>query len=310
MDSASQLYEYLDKDVVSMLKVFKENEKVMKDYKIIGNKFGTTLVIRFEKPCVDTLESPHQPRHRYHKSPSAASRDYRRSSEKHACVFNTQMNGQDYYNCNMGQVSMPLSNMVINGEAISNRVLSKHTVTEDIISAVHESSSLMDSPPMKDTSANSFESETLIKPIVEYNDGKNIDDFGSVENWDQELNEQFQDASNDVLCSMESDSYKKYEKNIHDKTRNTLYYKFIKDPRIDRKQILGITDDLILDLNYESLRVDVITPARSDYIDKKRLSEEWGDHEVNRQQFSGVIHLFENALSNIVKDQQRKLGSV
>ena len=47
MDNETRLEDYIGKDVVHMLEFIKENENMRLDYKLIGNDYGMTLVLRF-----------------------------------------------------------------------------------------------------------------------------------------------------------------------------------------------------------------------------------------------------------------------
>ena len=42
--------DYLNEEVVSMLKCLKHNGKQLFDYKIMGNEHGTTIALRFCQP--------------------------------------------------------------------------------------------------------------------------------------------------------------------------------------------------------------------------------------------------------------------
>ena len=97
---------------------------------------------------------------------------------------------------------------------------------------------------------------------------------------------------------------KKYEENIMQTARNQSYHEFIRDGRDGRKHVLGMTDDLILDLDYTTLRVNVIRSMDWEYQHILDVSKSW--QRVTTDTFAGVIHLFESALDNIVNDERRK----
>ena len=80
MANPLEICDYLTKDVVNILSLFKEDNKELLHYKIIGNNTGTSLIIKFRQPCMETRDPVHSTAK--HKSPSNVKRDYQRSSER------------------------------------------------------------------------------------------------------------------------------------------------------------------------------------------------------------------------------------
>ena len=126
------------------------------------------------------------------------------------------------------------------------------------------------------------------------------------ENWDEDLkdNTNQTDCMKEVVVPSDNERQEKYEENIQQMTRNQTYHEFIRDRRNGRKHVLGMTDDMILDLDYTTLRLNVITRSDWEYHHILEISKSW--ERVTPKSFSGVIHLFESSLENIVHDQRRK----
>ena len=61
MQNDIEVCSYLDKDVVNLIKLFRDDKKVLNDYKLIGNKFGATLVLHFIKPPSEHHDMPATP---------------------------------------------------------------------------------------------------------------------------------------------------------------------------------------------------------------------------------------------------------
>ena len=70
------LCDYVGEEVVHMLCLFQESGKTLLDYKIIGNKYATTVVLRFNKHAADDMV-PSTPVLNF-KSPATRLRDYKR----------------------------------------------------------------------------------------------------------------------------------------------------------------------------------------------------------------------------------------
>ena len=265
----TELCEYLNKDIVGMLKLFKEDNKILKDYKVVGNNFGTTLVIRFCQPCSDMHDSTALPTYSYHKSPASIRRDM------------TRLHARD--NNSSNHMSMPLTNTVCRP---TPSMECKQTMTEDIVldsTSDHNSVFLDTDQTLANVHMESISCEDLNKHKKKEHKSIQV-------KWNKR-------REKGTDCDI-------YKRNISDKARNQAYIKCVHDPRDDSQHIWGITDDLIIDLNYSTLEMVVVNPMRSDYQNFLEKSQHM--EEIDKSTFSRAIHLSENSLQNIVRDQMSK----
>ena len=103
--------------------------KVIKDYRLIGNSSGTTLIIKFIKPCEDmhglTQQTPSSKKHR---SPSATTRDCNRSIERAKSKHSTIPSPSCMANP-PADLDMPPSNIVCDNNKHKERFKSDHSLT-------------------------------------------------------------------------------------------------------------------------------------------------------------------------------------
>ena len=104
---------------------------------------------------------------------------------------------------------------------------------------------------------------------------------------------------------LETDSvYTKFKKNINDRTRNRSYKKFITAKRNDEQLMLGLTDDLIIEMNVDTLAVEINNPTRCNFASLLDMVLE--ARMLPLVKYAKEVKMFRLALPGIVEDQQLK----
>ena len=292
----TEICEYLSKDVVNIINLFKLDRKELKDYKVIGNNSGTTLVIRFVKPCPDMHDLTHEPRSSHHKSPSAARRDLHRSINR----LQSRSCDIDAYGSDSGKyASTSLSNVV------STNMICKQTMTDELDSSKASSDihSLPHDMSVEDSTMNMkcHKGVMLDQGMNDVMDKDVNTDFENVQKVKHDINvtdgrSQFRNKNNSQRKNSKDSPVDEFSRNSKDASRNRVFKTFIPEIRNNERHIIGMTDDVIFDLNMDTSRVRIVNPRQTDYKSLLELIHARKEYECKVR--DNEMKIFKKALQN------------
>ena len=108
----------------------------------------------------------------------------------------------------------------------------------------------------------------------------------------------------DENATTEDDLYEEFKTNIRNSTRNRTYHKFAIEKINGHSHVLAMTDDLIVDINKDTRKVNSFNPTNEQYKNLHALLLERGDVGccVNQRD----MYFLKSALQDIIKVQVMK----
>ena len=258
MHNASEICTYLDKDIVNIINIFKEDKKLIKGYKIIGNKWDTTLIIKFIESELDTGDCT-QPMPAKHKSPSARTRDYNRS------INRSSMQGDQ----SIPSTSISPSNMVNNSnqtcqikqDTIENADISKQTL--------HNKTNMIQSDEISHASRTNM---------------KNMNNPESKPNLKSSRSEQCTPQPEMLTTTQEN-------RNIDDQNKIFLYQKMVEYIEGGDRHVLAVNGDRMIDYDIQNFSMAEIRSSDNNFYKMKLMID-------NKKDFRSQIDIHRKAKLN------------
>ena len=252
MLSDIEMTDFLDKEVVHMLTFLRDTNKVQIDYKILGNKSGTTIVLRFGQPPLAMHGSTPLPSFSTRKSPAAIQRDYNRSCSRYG-----NMKESTDYECNSQgpDISMPDSNAGSCGSVLLERHSEcKQTMTGDI----------SDNQLIQTSSLRNRDNEGLTT--------KPKDDPHDVDG-------HLKDSKQIVMCKEAHDhdqqSQGKEVQKDNDTSRNTSFHSIYLDTRRDERFFIAVSDDYVVKMDDRKYAGCAYDESSSEFQALLLLTKNW-----------------------------------
>ena len=299
MSQDLQLTNFIGEDIVHMLMYLNQNNDVRLDYRIVGNSHGTTIVMRFDQPYENMHDST-QVTINNHKSPAARRRDLYRSV--------AHMNNTGISSIDDKSASMPLGSVGKQdsrpAQSVNNNNTCKHNI--EIVK---------DTCTMNLMKTDNFDKGTEHPKTDQMNNADNSkyenDLHGSVKNVKSDDNKKTCEKGltcngtvSDETAATKNGVHEEFKTIIRNNTRNRAYHRFANEKIDGHTHVLAMTDDLIVDINKDTRKVNSFNPTDEQYKNLHALLLERGDLGscVNQKDMFFLI----STLPDIIKVQVMK----